>query len=533
MQLNLFDVGVFTLFFAFVVGFSMFKSRKEQTGEDFFLAGRGLVWPLIGFSLIAANISTEQFVGMNGQAAGDVGMAVASYDWIAAITLVFVALFFLPMLLKGGVYTVPEYLEVRYNSTARSIMSFYMMVIYVAVTMAAVLYSGALTLRTIFGMDLRAGVWLIGIIAAIYTTWGGLKAVAWADLFQCSALLAGGICVTGFGFAAVGGFDSFFESNADRLHMFLDSDHPSLPWTALLLGIWIPNFYYWGFNQYIVQRSLAARSLRDGQFGVLLAAGMQVILPLIIVFPGIMAVQLYGEELRGTSDAAFPLLIRNLIPAGLRGFIFAAIAGAVISSLASMLNSASTIFTIDLYKRHLKKNASPHMLVTVGRIATVVFVVAGCLIAPAIDDPKFKGVFYYIQDFQGYVTPGILACFVMGFIWRRTSGAAAVAGLLLNAPVYGFLHVSPGFLERIHLAGRFGLLDGMAAAFAEMAFLNKMAITFGAVIAAMVIITLIKPNKEPKAVTMETEIDMKPAPSVLWVGVGIIAVTAALYIIFL
>jgi SSS family solute:Na+ symporter len=381
-------------------------------------------------------------------------------------------------------------------------------------------------------MNLKAAVWLIGIIAALYTTWGGLKAVAWADLFQCAALLIGGLCVTVLGFIAVGGVGSFFQNNTDRLHMALPTDHPSLPWTALIVGIWIPNFYYWGFNQYIVQRSLAAKSLKHGQLGVLLAAGMQVILPLIIVLPGIMAVQLYKDQLTGTSDEAFPLLIRNLIPAGLRGFIFAAIAGAVISSLASMLNSASTIFTIDLFKRHLKKDTSPHALVTVGRIMTVVFVVVGCLIAPAIDDPKFKGVFHYIQDFQGYVTPGILACFVFGFFFKRTPPAAAVTGLLLNVPVYGLLHIHPGLLEKINLTGKAAFLDNMAVTFGNMAFLNKMAITFGLIIAAMAIITIIKPLKEPKVMATNTKIDMKPAPSVLWLGTAIVVVTVALYLIF-
>ena len=532
MGLSVFDISVFVVFIGFVVGFSMYKSRREETGEDFFLAGRGLTWPLIGFSLIAANVSTEQFVGMNGQAAGDVGMAVASYDWIAAISLVLVAIFFLPFLLRGGIYTIPQYLEHRYNSTARSIMSFYMLVIYVAVAMAAVLYSGGLTLRTIFDMDLRVGVWLIGIIAALYTTWGGLKAVAWADLFQCSALMIGGFCVLIAGFIAVGGVDSFFSENSDKLHMALPKDHPSLPWTVLLMGIWIPNLYYWGFNQYIVQRTLAAKNLKHGQLGILLAAGMQVILPLIIVFPGIMAAQLYQDQLTQTSDAAFPVLIRNLIPAGLRGFIFAAIAGAVISSLASMLNSASTIFTIDLFKRHFKKDASPHLMVTVGRLMTVIFVVIGCLIAPAIDDPKFQGVFHYIQDFQGYVTPGILACFMFGFIIKRTPAAAAITGLLINVPVYGMMHITPSFLRDIGLAGKLAFLDQSTTVFSEMAFLNKMAITFSVICIAMGIVTFLKPLKEPRKMPVDPDFDMKPAPSVIWLGSFIVIITIVLYIIF-
>ena len=219
MELSFFDIACFLLFFLIVVGVSMYKSRREESGEDFFLAGRGLLWPMIGLSLIAANISTEQIVGQAGQGAGNVGLAVASYEWMASITLVFVAFFFLPRFLKSGIFTMPEYLEHRYNAAARGLMAFYTLVIYVGVTISAVIYSGALTLNTIFDMNLWTAVWLIGGIAALYTTWGGLKAVAWADLFQGGALLVGGIVVVGIGFSAVGGVDSFMTANADRLHM--------------------------------------------------------------------------------------------------------------------------------------------------------------------------------------------------------------------------------------------------------------------------------------------------------------------------
>jgi SSS family solute:Na+ symporter len=272
MELSWLDVTIFVLFVLTVVGFSMYKSRHEETGEDYFLASRGLIWPLIGLSLIAANISTEHFVGMSGQGAGIAGMAIASYEWMAAITLVFVALFFLPKFLKSGIYTMPEFLEYRYNGTARSIMAFYMMITYVFVTIAAVLYSGGLTLFTIFDLDLTLSVWLIGFIAALYTTWGGLKAVAWADLFQGSALIIGGAVVMVLGFIAVGGPAEFFSANKDKLHMILPADHPVLPWTALVIGLWIPNFYYWGMNQYITQRTLAAKTLREGQYGIIFAA---------------------------------------------------------------------------------------------------------------------------------------------------------------------------------------------------------------------------------------------------------------------
>jgi len=346
------------------------QKPQEKTSEDYFLASRGLKWWLIGFSIVAANISTEQLVGMSGQGAGNVGLAVSGYQLLGVVTIVFVAFFFLPRFLRAGIYTMPEYLEYRYNSAARGIMAFYMIVIYVAVTITAVLYSGGLTLHTIFDLNLVKAVWLIGVIAAIYTTWGGLKAVAWADLFQGSALILGGLVTMVLGFIAVGGISSFFKANADRLHMVLPSDHPEIPWTALVIGLWIPNFYYCGLNQFIVQRTLAAKTLRQGQLGIIFAAALWLIVPFAIVFPGIMAVQLYGDKL-STPDQAYPMLIRNLIPAGLRGFMFAAICGAVMSSLASMLNSASTIFTMDLYKRRFNKDASQKTLVTMGRAEIV------------------------------------------------------------------------------------------------------------------------------------------------------------------
>lgn len=509
MELNILDVSIFVLFFLIVVGTSMYKSRKEETGEDFFLASRGLIWPIIGISLIAANISSEQFVGMSGQSAGNVGLAIASYEWMAAITLVFVAFFFLPRFLSSGIYTIPEFLQYRYNSTARSLMAFYTMVIYVGVTIAAVIYSGGITIYTIFNVDITTAVWGIGVIAALYTTWGGLKAVAWADVFQGTALIIGGAVVLVFGLSAVGGLDSFFTHNADKLHMILPADHPVLPWTALVIGLWIPNIYYWGLNQYITQRTLASKSLREGQKGVIFAAAIKIIIPFVIVFPGIMAAQLYSNSMSNT-DAAYPLLIKNLIPAGLRGFMLAAIAGAVISSLASMLNSASTIFTLDLYKVYIKKDASQKNLVFVGRMMTLLFVLLGCLIAPYLGDPKFLGIFTYIQEFQGYISPGILAAFVFGILVKKAPPAAGVTALLACVPVYGLLQWQ----------------------FGEIAFLNRMAITFGIVLLLMTIITLVKPLKEPVILPKRTDIDLSPTPQLIWWGGAVIFVTLVLYAIF-
>ena len=399
VNLNAIDIGTFVVFIVIVIGFSMFKSRRGKTSEDYFLASRDLKWWLIGFSIVAANLSTEQFVGMAGQGAGNVGLAVSSWQLTGSIGIVIVAFYFLPRFLRSGIYTMPEYLEYRYNPAARGIMAFYTMVIYVAVTITAVLYSGGLTLNTIFDIELSRAIWLIGGLAALYTTWGGLKAVAWADLFQGSTLLVGGLLTMILGFKAVGGVSSLFEHNADRLHMILPATHPDIPWTALLLGMWVPIFYYCGLNQFIVQRTLAAKSLREGQLGIIFAAALWLLVPFAIVLPGVMALQLYGDQM-GTADQAYPLLIKNLIPVGLRGFMFAAISGAVMSSLASMLNSASTIFTMDLYRRCWRENASQKALLTIGRATTVLFVITGCLIAPNLADPRFKGVFNYIQEFQ-------------------------------------------------------------------------------------------------------------------------------------
>lgn len=528
MQLTALDIGVFIAFFGVVLGVSMFKSRKEETGEDFFLAGRGLMWPMIGLSLIAANISTEHFVGMAGQGAGIAGMAIASYEWLAAITLVVVALYFLPKFLRCGIYTIPEYLEYRYDPSARAFMAILTMFTYVLVTISTVIYSGGLTLQTLFGnlenqTHLIYGIVTISIIATLYTSWGGLKAVAWADLFQGSALIIGGAITMVIGFKAIG-VKTFFEANADRMHMFLPKDHPVLPWTALVVGLWIPNFYYWGLNQYITQRTLAAKTLRQGQLGVIFAAALKLIIPFIIILPGIMALHLYQDKMmvggEVKADAAYPTLIRELVGPGTRAFIFAAISGAVISSLASMLNSASTIFTIDIYKRHMAKDSSPKKMVFVGRITTVLFVIIGAFIAFFLKDFP-QGIFTFIQEFQGFISPGILGAFLFGFIFKRAPRKAGICALIGSLVLYTLL-----------LLLFSGYRPFEAITLGKLAFLNRIAITFVGVLVLMGILTMVKPLDSPVVMPVRQDFDMKPTPSVLWLGIIVIVITLVLYWIF-
>jgi SSS family solute:Na+ symporter len=328
MHFSLIDVLVFFGFIISVVSVGILKSRKEETGEDYFLAGRGLFWWLIGFSLIAANISTEQFVGMSGNAASHVGLAIASYEWMAAITLVVVAFAFLPYFLRAGIFTMPEFLEVRYNATARTIMATATIFIYMLL-LGSVTYSGALTIRTLaakmgYHVPLATGSLVIGLIAMLYVAAGGLKACAWADLIQGSALILGGAIIMYFAFHKLGtateaahivdvktgavalkalpesqgALSRFWELNRVRMNMFLPADDPILPWTALLLGLWIPNFYYWGLNQYITQRTLGSASLREGQKGIVFASFLKLIIPFVIVIPGIIAFNLFSADMQ-------------------------------------------------------------------------------------------------------------------------------------------------------------------------------------------------------------------------------------------
>ena len=610
--MGILDIVIFVGFIAAVIGVGLWKSKSAQSQDsdaaDYFLAGRGLTWWLIGISLIAANISAEQFVGMSGQAASYLGIAIASYEWMAAVTLVFVAFAFLPYFLRTGIYTIPGFLEHRYNKHARSIMALFMMVILVGVSLCGVIYAGALPMRDLLAhagvkVSLVACCWIMGLLAAGYVAAGGLKACAWADLIQGTALIIGGELITYFAFQALGvanvtelaygvgattapnavppvvtaemgAFQRFFTLNADKLHMFLPRTDTIIPWTALCLGLWIPNVYYWGLNQYITQRTLGAASLAEGQKGIVFAAALKLLIPFIIVFPGIIAFNLFDKDMADSavvdyvaaheagvkkdlgftvlapsevwqaknadkmpivtaynaevtakaaaaqksttvaykSDTALGLLIAKLCMGkkGLFGFIIAALLGAIVSSLAAVLNAASTIFAIDIYSEYINKQASQKQLVAIGRISVGVFVVIGCVVAPLLDDPKFGGIFTYIQEFQGYVSPGVLAVFIFGLLNRTASGATGVTGLLLNPVLY--------YLFKRYLP--------------QLDFLNRMALCMIIVLAVMTIVGFVSRLPKPVVFQSSTQINLESSKGAKWGGIAVVIVTAILYIIF-
>ena len=453
MDFSALDWFLFLGYFAAVAAIAVVAGRQERDSADYFLAGRTLPWWLIGISLIASNISTEHFVGMAGSAV-DFGLAIASYEWMAAITLVIVARWFLPKFLAMGITTMPQYLEERFDVRSRGFLALYMILAYVFVAMATVLYSGGLALQTIFDLPLAWGITILAVFAGAYTAYGGLKAVVWSDLLQGSMLLAGGLLTTVLGLRAIGGWDVLMEEAGDKFHTVLPLSHPELPWFAIFFGgLWIANLFYWGANQFITQRTRGARSIRHGQYGVVFAAYIKLLIPFIIVVPGIIAWILYADELT-RSDMAYPLLIQRLLPSGLTGLMLAALLAAIMSSLDSMLNSAATIFTVDIYDRHLRPGRPERHLVAVGRGSTVFFLVVAALWSPVL--VSFERVFSYIQEFWGLITPGVAVVFLAGLFWRRaTAGAAAwVMGLTLPATVVVKV-LTPGmaFLNQMWVAG--------------------------------------------------------------------------------
>jgi len=481
------DYIIFAGYAALILGIGLWVSRKgEKTSEDYFLASKSLPWWAIGASLIAANISAEQFIGMSGSGFAS-GLAIASYEWMAAITLLIVGKYFLPIFIEKGLYTIPEFVEKRYSTQLKTILAVFWIGLYVFVNLSSVMYLGALALETIMGVPMMYGVMGLGLFAAAYSLYGGLSAVAWTDVIQVVFLVLGGLFTTYLaldtlsnGAGMIAGFNQVLEAVPERFHMILDESNPeynNLPGIWVLIGgLWVANLYYWGFNQYIIQRTLAAKSLKEAQKGIVLAASLKLLIPFIVVVPGIAAyVMVNDPEIMarlgdlgqvnipssGQSDKAYPWLLQ-LLPPGLKGVAFAALTAAIVSSLASMLNSTSTIFTMDIYKQHINKNASEKTTVNVGRISAGVTLIIACIMAPLLGG--IDQAFQFIQEYTGIVSPGILAVFVLGLFWKKATNKGAIWGAILSIPIAMYFKIGPkGWIE--------------SAVFVDIPFLHQMGLT--------------------------------------------------------
>jgi len=414
------------------------KGSHQKDAQDYFLASRALPWWAIGTSLIAANISAEQIIGMSGSGYV-IGLGIASYEWMAAITLLIVGKYFVPIFLKNSIYTMPEFLERRFNTTVRTVMAIFWLGVYVFVNLVAILWLGATAVHTVTGMDVQVAVIALGVFAGAYALYGGLKAVALTDIVQVSLLVMGGLIISYIaldrisgGAGVLAGFHELTTRFPDKFHMILPSSSPNykdLPGLSVLLGgMWVMNVSYWGFNQYIIQRALGAKDIREAQKGMVLAAFLKLLMPVIIVLPGIAAVALAPNLSR--PDEAYPHLMA-MLPSGILGLVFAALIAAIVASLGSKINSIATIFTMDVY-RPRRPDTSPQKLVMIGRLAAITALLIAIVCAKPLLG-SFDQAFQYIQEFTGFFTPGICVIFLLGMFWARCTALGALVAAVGSA----------------------------------------------------------------------------------------------------
>lgn len=468
------DYIVFVLYAIIILTLGLWVSRTkkgvEKTSQEYFLADKSLTWWAVGASLIAANISAEHFIGTSGSGFA-IGLAISAYEWIAAVALIIVAKFFLPVFIDKGIYTMPQFLNQRFNRGVSTAFAVFWLLVYVFVNLTSVSYLGALAMESIMGVPLQYGIIGLLLFAALYSIYGGLEAVAWTDVVQVVFMVGGGLLTTYLALDAVGAGDGIFAGLANlyeraREHFTmvipegkiyvpdgsggLKDAFIDLPGIAVIAGaMWATNLGYWGFNQYIIQKGLAAKSINEAKRGLLFAGYLKLLMPIIVVIPGIAAYVLLNahtpEELSvilgksvgeigaiAKSDQAYPWLLKNFVPSGIRGLAFAALAAAIVSSLASMVNSTATIFTMDIYNPYFKPKATSRQLVRVGRIVAAVSLAIAAIVAPQLS--SLDQVFQYIQEYTGYIYPGVVAVFGMGLFWRQITANAALWTAIATIP---------------------------------------------------------------------------------------------------
>ncbi len=540
-KLHTADYVVFLVYFIIVSGYGIYiyyrKKAKSIDSKDFFLAEGSLTWWAIGASLIASNISAEHFIGMSGSGFA-LGLAISTYEWMAAATLIIVAIFFIPLYLKNKIYTMPQFLAQRYNGTVSTIMAIFWLLVYVFVNLTSIIYLGALAITSISGISFETCIAGLAIFSIIVTL-GGMKVIGYTDVIQVAVLILGGLVTTylalnlvsehfGYGQNVLKGFQLIQEKAPTHFHMIFDSSHPyykDLPGLSVLVGgMMINNLNYWGCNQYIIQRALGA-DLKTARSGILFAAFLKLLVPVIAVIPGIAAYVLYQNGMFQTEmmdaagllkpDHAYPTLL-NLLPSGLKGLAFAALTAAIVASLAGKANSISTIFSLDIYKKFFNKSASEKQLVRTGRWAVIIAMLLACLVAPALR--SLDQAYQFIQEYVGFISPGVLAIFLLGFFWKRTTASAALAAALLTIPLSTLLKFLP-----IWTSGTFP----------DYPFLDRMSIVFVFLVLLMIIMSLLdrKSKDQPRAIEIDT--------SMFWVSSGfavgsvlIIGILTALYTVF-
>jgi solute:Na+ symporter, SSS family len=532
------DYVVFFLYFILVAayGYYVYQRKKKATTDsrDFFLAEGSLTWWAIGASLIASNISAEHFIGMSGSGFA-LGLAISTYEWMSAATLIIVAVFLIPIYLKNKIYTMPQFLAMRYNNSVSTVMTIFWLLVYIFVNLTSIIYLGAIAITSISTIPFE---WcIVGLsVFAIIVTLGGMKVIGYTDVIQVTVLLIGGLVTAylsltllsekfGFGSDVIKGFSLLREKADTHFHMIFSSDHEyykDLPGLSVLIGgMWINNLAYWGCNQYIVQRALGA-DLKTARSGILFAAFLKLLIPVIAVLPGIAMYVMHQEGMFQQEmineagllkpDHAYPTLM-NLLPVGLKGVAFAALTAAVVASLAGKANSISTIFSLDIYKKFFRKNASEREIVRIGRWAVIISMALAGLVAPALK--SLDQAYQFIQEYVGFISPGVLAIFLLGMFWKRTTSAAAMAGALLTIPISTLLKFLPS------------LTNG---AFPDYPFLDRMTITFVVIVLVMVAMSLTK-QQEVDKVHVEREM-FKVTPAFAVTSVIIVGILAALYTVF-
>jgi SSS family solute:Na+ symporter len=539
-KLHVADYLVFLAYFLIVAayGYYVYQRKRSATfdSKDFFLAEGSLTWWAIGASIIASNISAEHFIGMSGSGFA-LGLAISTYEWMAAATLIVVAVFIIPLYRINHIYTMPQFLAMRYNNAVSTVLAVFWLLIYVFVNLTSIIYLGAIAIHSITGLSFE--VCIIGLIVfSLIVTLGGMKVIGYTDVIQVLVLLIGGLVTTylalgmvsehfGFGKDVWKGLSLIHEKADSHFHMIFESSHPfykDLPGLSVLIGgMWINNLNYFACNQYITQRALGA-DVKTARAGLLFAAFLKLLIPLIAVLPGIAMFVLFQEGLfqqemssGGVTkpDHAYPILM-NLLPHGLKGLAFAALTAAVVASLAGKANSISTIFSLDLYKKYVNKDASERRIVATGRWVVVVSLVIAGIVAPSLR--TLDQAYQFIQEYVGFISPGVLAIFLMGFFWKRTTSAAALTGALLTIPVSTLLKFLPSW---------------SGGAFPDFAFMDRMTITFVLIIAIMIVMSLAKPEKGTGERLAEFDSSLfRVSPGFIAGSVLILGILTALYTVF-